>query len=156
MKRNAILLMVFLLPLSFWAQKTDGINWITFEELDLALAKKPKKTLIFFYADWCVYCKKIERSVFTKLEVITTINKDYYAVRMDVESKDKIYFDGIVFKNAQAQGQRHGIHELPLLLASREGKTFSLPATLILDREFKIRERFFEYYTSKQLLKMLQ
>lgn len=74
---------------------------------------------------------------------------------MDVERTDTISFEGAKFANKQALTKRNGVHEIPLLLASREGIPFSLPATIILNKDFTLKERIFEYYTSKQLLKIL-
>tara|TARA_R100000935_G_C2809144_1_gene154155 strand:+ start:74 stop:511 length:438 start_codon:yes stop_codon:yes gene_type:complete len=137
------------------AQNKDKINWITWNELEQALQKKPKPVFIFFHAKWCAYCKKIKREIFPKEEVVKKINSEYYAVEMDVEVTDTISFDKVKFMNKQSLTQRNGIHELPLLLASRKNAPFSLPATIILDKKFTVRTRVFEYYTSKQLLEIL-
>ncbi len=137
------------------AQKNEGIHWKNWEELETALAEKPKPVFLFFEADWCAYCKKIERVVFTKPAVINKINKNYYALKMDVETKDSIQFDGLTFINKQAKTQRKGVHQLPLLLVSRKNQPFSLPASLFLDKNFRVKKRVFEYYTSKELLKLL-
>ncbi|MGB3774528.1 MAG: thioredoxin family protein [Leeuwenhoekiella sp.] len=148
-------LLLFFGNYSAEAQKKEEINWLNWNQLENALEETPKPVFLFFEADWCVYCKKIEREVFTKASVITTLNKQYYALKMDAESTENIAFDGVIFTNEQARTQRNGIHELPLLLASREGVPFSLPATVILDKQFSVQQRVFEYYTSAQLLAML-
>lgn len=152
-----MLLFLFLSCGSLIAQKSDQrINWLSWEQLESTLAEKPKKTLIFFYADWCAYCKKIERVVFTKPEIIQKLNKDYYAVRMNVETQDSIHFDGKVFNNTQSLTRRNGVHDLALLLGTRPGKSFSLPVTLILSEDFSIKKRIFNYYTSGLLLGFLE
>jgi hypothetical protein len=74
---------------------------------------------------------------------------------MDVEQTDTITFESVNFINKQALTQRNGVHEIPLLLASRKGFPFSLPATVILNKDFTLKDRFFEYYTSKLLLNFL-
>ncbi|GGD18491.1 thioredoxin family protein [Hyunsoonleella pacifica] len=148
-----ILLSVSLSAVS--AQTNSGINWMSWAQLEQALNKEPKPVFVYFHSEWCAYCKKIKRKVFTNPEVIQKLNTDYYAVEMDVESKDTIVFDGVIFTNKQATKKRNGVHELPLLLASRENKAFTLPATLFFENAFNIRERVFKYYTSKQLLNKL-
>jgi thioredoxin-related protein len=136
--------------------QSEGIQWKSWVELEQNLAENPKPVFIFFHAKWCAYCKKIEREIFTKSEIIKKINADYYAVEMDVECTDTITFEGVQFKNKQVLKKRNGIHEIPLLLASREEFPFSLPATVILNKDFTLKERLFEYYTSKQLMNFLK
>ena len=151
-----ILILLFLYCGSLNAQhKTTQINWISWEQLEDSLALKPKKIFLFFHADWCAYCKKIDRVVFTKPEVIEKINKEFYALRMNVETTDTIHFDGQIFTNKQHLTKRNGVHELPLLLATRPNKPFSLPVTLIFNEEFAVEKRIFEYYTSGLLLGFL-
>ena len=156
MKNFVCYIFIFLAGvLSLEAQDDVEINWKTWPELEQAIKEEPKPIFIFFHAKWCAYCKKIERKIFTRPEVIAKLNSKYYAVEMDVKLTDTITFDGVKFINKQALTKRNGIHEIPLLLASREGIPFSLPATIILNKDFTFKERFFEYYTSKQLLKFL-
>ncbi len=157
MKKSILLFLFISLALisTALAQKRNGINWKNWQELETALAENPKPIFLFFEAEWCAYCKKIERVVFTKPEVIKEINNNYYALKMDVETKDSIYFDGLLFTNKQAKTQRRGVHDLPLLLASRKNQPFSLPASLFLDKNFRVQKRVFEYYTSKDLMELL-
>jgi len=156
MKYLEIILFLFLLTTpKVEAQDNKTINWITFEQLDDSLAVKPKKVIISFYADWCVYCKKMDQAVYTKPEIIKRITEDYYAVKMDAESRDTIAFDGVIFTNKSYSTSRNSIHEIPTLLASRNDASFSLPATIFLDKSFRIRKRYFEYITPKKMLSTL-
>jgi len=157
MKTTYFILLIFIFGLFYplRAQQKEEINWLTWEELDRALEENPKPVFIFFHAEWCAYCKKIEREIFTKEKVIEKLNKKYYAVEMDVETEDTILFDGQKFSNIQAKIKRNGVHQLPLLLASRKNTPFSLPVILIFDENFRLQKRVFEYYTSKELLQML-
>ncbi|MFV8225254.1 thioredoxin family protein [Christiangramia aquimixticola] len=146
---------LFLLSLQAgFAQKSE-IDWMDFETLDAALTVQPKPVFIYFNADWCVYCKKMERNAFRDPEVISLLNKKFYAVKMNAESTDEIRFDGQTFRNVQAKTMRNGIHELPLLLASRKDQKFTLPALLLLDQNFQIKLRSFQYLTTAELLKFL-
>ncbi|MCL8000732.1 thioredoxin family protein, partial [Brucella sp. 21LCYQ03] len=116
---------------------------------------EPKKTLIFFQADWCVYCKKMEREVFTNPAVITRINQYYYAVQLDVETTDSIFFDGQLFTNKSVKKRRGQYHDLAVLLGARN-EQLVLPTTLILDKNFFLEQRHFEYLHSKKLLQLLK
>lgn len=157
MKDLNCFIFIFLAGLFFGKAQSDSeIEWKSWPELERAIKDEPKPVFIFFHAKWCAYCKKIERKIFTKPEVIKKLNTDYYAVEMDIERTDTITFEGVSFTNKQALTKRNGVHEIPLVLASREGFPFSLPATILLNKDFTLKERFFEYYTSKQLLNILR
>lgn len=129
----------------------EKINWISFEQLEDSLNVKPKKVFITFYADWCSYCKKMDKIGFQDEKVINQLNKNFYAVKMDSESRDTIVFDGKKYFNEQVGKYRNPIHQIPLMLASRKGYPFSLPATLILDEKFKVKKRYFYYLSPKKL-----
>ena len=146
------------LGLNCWSGFTQNqtINWISFEQLEDSLAQKPKKVLISFYADWCTYCKKMDASAYKDSEVIALVNSDYYAVKMNSESKDTITFDGRKFINKNIGKSRNPTHQIPLLLAKRKNRPFSLPATIILDKNFKIKKRDFEYISTKRMLEFLK
>ena len=64
-----IIYILFILFSSRLAAQEKDINWLSFEELETELIKEPKKVIVEFYADWCVYCKKMEQSVFSKSEI---------------------------------------------------------------------------------------
>ncbi|MCB4807422.1 thioredoxin family protein [Tamlana sp. 62-3] len=137
------------------AQNTNAINWLSFSQLEDSLAIKPKKVFINFYADWCVYCKKKDKVAFKDKSVISKLNKDYYAVKMNAETTDTITFGNETFINKEIGKKRNPTHQIPLLLASRKNIPFSLPATVILNEQFIISERFFEYLDSEKLLDLL-
>ena len=112
--------------------------------------------LIFFFADWCTYCKKMDRAAFKNKDVIRILNDNYYAVKLNAETKDTIVFESVKYINKNIDKSRKPIHQIPLLLATRRGKPFSLPANLILDKSFKIKERYFEYLSPKKMVEILE
>ena len=136
------------------ALQKPQINWLTFEQLSDSLARNPKKVLISFYTDWCVYCHKMHQEVFTNPKVVRQVNTAYYAVRFDAESTDAIHFDGQLFLNRRATKRRKGFHDIALLLGSRNGQ-FAAPVTLLLDPDFRMVHRSFQYLDSKKLLELL-
>lgn len=162
MIKKSIISISFFLAISLFlcstvtSQELKSVNWITFEQLDDSLQVKPKKVFISFYADWCVYCKKMKKTAFRDQKIINLLNKEYYAVSMDAESKETIIFDGATYVNQNIGKTRRPTHQIPLLLASRKNKPFSLPVNLILDETFKIKGRYYEYLSPKKLLKLLK
>ena len=147
-----VLLALHSLPLK--AQHSGVIEWLSFEQLEDSLAVKPKKVFIDFYTDWCTYCRKMDKKVFTNPDVIALLNAEYYAVKMDAESSDTIHFDGQQFINDQLKKSRKPIHQMAQLLALRKG-TFDPPVMVLIDEKFRVTQRYFEYLDSKKLLKAL-
>ncbi|PQJ80444.1 thioredoxin family protein [Polaribacter porphyrae] len=156
--KNSFIILFFMLMLfsSKVIAQNNSINWITFEQLEDSLKVKPKKVFISFYADWCSYCKKMDKVTFKNDEVISILNKDYYAIKMNAQTKDTITFEKRKYINQQLGKSRKPIHQIPLLLASRKDIPFSLPANLVLDKNFKIIGRYFEYLSSKDLIYILE
>lgn len=152
---SLISLSILFLSIPLKAQEVPSVNWLSFEQLEDSLAAKPKKVFIDFYTDWCAYCRKMDRLVFTKPEVIALLNEEYYAVRFNAETDSIISFGGQQFINNQLKQSRNPLHQITQMLAMREGQ-FAAPTLIILDESFKVTTRYFEYMDSKRLLRALK
>ena len=66
-----------------------GIKWYGYDD-GMALGKKEgKKILINFYADWCTYCKKMDRETFSNKNVADYMNENFIPIKLnsDVEKQ---------------------------------------------------------------------
>ena len=140
---------------SIFSQEKES-QWLTFSELESALVQEPKKVMIHFYADWCAYCYKMEKVVYTKPEIKAELNSNYYAVKFNVESQDTITFGGKTFLNLNVGKKRLAYHQIPELLAGRPNKPMELPAIVVLDEAFNIKKRFYRYIAPKEMLVILK
>jgi len=138
-----------------FAQSSE-IKWMDFEQLEDSLKARPKKVFIDFYAEWCNYCKKMDRTVFKDPAVVKALNSNYYSVKMNAESRDTIFFGGKTFVNKQVNLNRNPTHQIALLLGSREGLPFSLPVIILLNEKFEVEERYFEYISPKKMKSILK
>lgn len=114
------------------AQQNTGakINWLTFEEAEKQFKANPKPILVDIYTDWCGWCKKMDKVTYSHPEVIKYINANYYPVKFDAESKEKIALFGKTFENnGVAVGPRKPPHDLASFLLS--GK-MSYPSTVFI------------------------
>ncbi|WP_111683093.1 thioredoxin family protein [Winogradskyella tangerina] len=153
MKKVAVISILSLMFLSFIPK--SKVDWLSFEKLEVALNEEPKKVIVHFYADWCVFCKKMEEAVYTKPEIVDAINNEYYAVKFNVETKDTIRFGGQSFVNLNIGKKRTAFHQIPELLAGRKDQQLELPATVILDKDFNIEQRIYRYIPPKEMLSIL-
>ncbi len=70
------------------------INWITLDQVQEKMKKNPRKVYIDVYTPWCGWCKVMDQKTFTNPGVISYINKNFYAVKLDAEQADSIHFMG--------------------------------------------------------------
>lgn len=92
------------------------ISWMTFEEAVEKAKKKDKPIFIDVYTNWCGWCKVMDQNTFTQAEIITKMNRDFYAVKFNAEQREPVNFQGKEFKFV-ASGNR-GYHELAATLLS--------------------------------------
>jgi thioredoxin-related protein len=130
--------------------ETEELVWHSWEEAVELAKKDKKKILVDVYTDWCGWCKRMDKATFTNEDIITYLNKHFYAVKLDAEQKEDIIFDGYTFK-FKPQGRR-GAHELAIQLL--DGR-MSYPSLVYLTGDFEIISRSPGYKAPDALLKEL-
>jgi thioredoxin-related protein len=120
------LLLVFALGAS-----SQEIKWMTWEAAAAANEKQPKKIFVDVYTDWCGWCKKMDATTFKDPTVVNLINANFYAIKLNAEQKESIFWQGQEFK--WVPGGRDGINRLAHELV--DGK-LSYPTYVILDSQF--------------------
>jgi thioredoxin-related protein len=136
-------------PLSKTSGIENGVEWIDFETA-LALSETEKrKVFIDIYTDWCGWCKKMDATTFSEDTIAKVLNNDFYAVKLDAETKDIIEFNNMEFKF----NREYDANELAISLL---GGKMGYPSYIILDEEFKVLSQPIQsYLTTEQLLPIL-
>ena len=69
---------------------SDKVKWHSYDEgIHLAKIEK-KKIFISFHANWCTYCKKMDKNTFTDKSVISYLNKNYICIKVDYDREKNI------------------------------------------------------------------
>lgn len=68
------------------------IKWMDMEEATLRNKKNPRKFLIYVYSDNCGWCRKMESETFSAEPVIRHLNENFYAVKLNVNTRDEIRY----------------------------------------------------------------
>lgn len=66
---------------------STSIKWHGYGEALEKSKKQGKPIFIFFYTDWCIYCKKMDRDVFSDRDIIAYMNDNYINVRVNPENE---------------------------------------------------------------------
>lgn len=158
MKRLIFIIPLFFISIIFlgWGKvanklhpsKKENIHWLTITEAVELNKIKPKKIYIDVYTNWCGWCKKMDWESFTNLKVIEEMNADYYAVKLNAESRDSINFAKHTFKYLP----EYKANEFAVALLA--GK-MAYPTTIIMDRDQKIITRIPSYLEANQLKEIL-
>ncbi len=80
-----------------YAEDKPKIQWVSFDQAVELSKKEPRKILIDIYTDWCGWCKKMDAATYSHPKIVEYINKHFYAVKYNAESKDTIRFNNHVF-----------------------------------------------------------
>jgi len=82
-----ILLVTLCLVICFCgaAYASDSIKWHSYEEGKVVAKIEKKKVFLHFYADWCVFCRKMAKETFRDTTVVSALNKDFIAIRVDFD-----------------------------------------------------------------------
>lgn len=109
------IMLAYLLPASLMAEGTDNNVEFHAGSFNSGLEKaKTEGKLLFveFYADWCTPCKWMDKTTFKDENVVSLINTNYVALKMDIENED-----GAVLKS------QYSVRMLPtILIFNSEGK----------------------------------
>lgn len=149
-----ILLTLFLINTSCNAQTVTGngeggIQWMSFEQAVAQNDKAPRKIFIDVYTGWCGWCKKMDASTFRDSAVVNYISNNYYAVKLDAETRDTIRFrDKIFVYKADFKA-----NELAVSLLN--GK-MGYPSFIVMDENYGILTPLSGYQTVPELLPALR
>ena len=71
-------------------QSGDQINWHTYDEGTTQARQSGKSMVLYFYADWCSYCVRMQEETFSHASVVDFMNDKVVAVKVDVDEDKQL------------------------------------------------------------------
>jgi|SRR6185312_1030464 len=130
----------------------NQIHWVSFDQAVKLSAQHPKKIFIDVYTPWCGWCKKMDADTYTDPAVVSYINKNFYAVRLDAETADTFHFKDHQFVNTKPHTRGY-TNELASSLL--DGK-LAYPTTVYLDENFQRLTYVQSYISATDLMPILK
>ena len=134
------------------------INWMSVEEMQVAMENEPRKVMMDVYTSWCGPCKMMMKNTFTDPNVIEYINQYYYAVKFNAEGEKEVTFRGNTYKNPNYNpakaNSRNGTHEFTMAVAPVNGR-IAYPTIVYMDEEFAILSPVQGYLKPAQIMPIL-
>jgi thioredoxin-related protein len=106
------------------------LKWYTFNKALELNKKQPRKILVAIYTSWCNGCRVMNKTTFSDSMNVSYINKNFYLVDFNAESKDTISFAGTKYYNNGANGTP--FHQLAMNLVKNN---LALPSTVVIDEK---------------------
>ncbi len=80
----------------FWACPMDSaqsgkqIEWYTYDDGMAKARQSGKSIVVYFHADWCTYCVRMQKETFSHDSVIDFMNNKVIAVKVDVDKEKSV------------------------------------------------------------------
>lgn len=89
MKIKLSIVMIFCFLNLFSQTKETKLNWLTDAQEAVALSNKQQKPILLFFtgSDWCGWCIKLQKEVFTQPEFIEWASKNVVLLELDFPRK---------------------------------------------------------------------
>lgn len=123
----------------------QGMKWTTFDKI----ASKQGQRMVFIelYTSWCGWCRRMENVTFNDPTVAKYMNKNFYNIRFDAESRRAIEFLGKTYRFNSADGSR-GRHSLAKALMQDSEKQ-GYPTVAFLDENYNLIQAIPGYIVAK-------
>ena len=168
MRNHLILLLIGLGLIAIWAfradepatnsqQESTAVEWLTIQELndkaqDRKWSRDSRMIFVDLYTEWCGWCKRMDATTFADPAAANYLNKHFYAVKMDAETRETITFGDQQYE--WMNSGRNGMNRLGQLLGTVNGR-IAFPTVVFLDENLRKIQAIPGYKSAEDLLPML-
>jgi len=151
--RKFILILLFCFTITVNAQQ---IKWVDFETAIELQEQKPKKMLVFFYAEWSKDSHKMNETTLVNKDVAKYINKKFYAVNFNAEGNSVVNYKDFKYTNPNYDANRKGRNYQHFFADALKVTTY--PSIVFFDEKADVISPVAGYKTPQELeifLKMI-
>lgn len=102
----------------------DKIQWISIEDAAIKAKTDPRPIIIDLYANWCYWCKVMDKKTYNNSKVVAYINEHFYPVKLDAETKKTVQWRNKSFDF----NERVNVNDFSLFVTNGD---LSFPTTVI-------------------------
>ncbi len=147
------IILLNLLFLSFLQETTaqTPVKWYKIEEAQAEAAAQKKKIMVKVYANWCGWCKEMDKATFPNKHVAKILNESFIPVQFNAEQLGDITWGGATYKVVRPKNSGR-YHQLA---AQWLNGNLSFPTIVILDETGRVIQAISGYQRAANFEKMI-
>jgi thioredoxin-related protein len=86
----SLLVLVFILTTTAGHADSDSVKWYSFDEGMVLGQSQEKKVFMHFWAEWCGYCRRMEKTTFSNSAVIAKLNENFISIKVNYDREKRL------------------------------------------------------------------
>jgi thioredoxin-related protein len=127
------------------------VKWYKIEEAEQQAATQGKKIMVKVYANWCGWCKEMDKATFPNTHVAKILNQSFIPVQFNAEQLGDITWGGTIHKVVRPKNSGR-YHQLAAQWLNGQ---MSYPTIVILDEKGKVLQAISGYRRAAEFEKMI-
>jgi uncharacterized protein YyaL (SSP411 family) len=127
------------------------VKWYKIEEAEQQAATQGKKIIVKVYANWCGWCKEMDKATFPNVHVAKILNQSFIPVQFNSEQLGDIAWGGTTYKVVRPKNSGR-YHQLAAQWLNGQ---MSYPTIVILDENGKVIQAIAGYRRAAEFEKLI-
>jgi thioredoxin-related protein len=136
--------------LFFLTNLSAQVKWYNIQDAEKQAAATGKKIMVKVYANWCGWCKEMDKATFPNKHVAKILSESYIPVQFNAEQKASVTWGGVPYKLIKTKSDGH-YHELA---ARWLNGNLTYPTIVFLDANGKVIQAISGYRRAAEFEKM--
>jgi thioredoxin-related protein len=127
------------------------VKWYKIEEAEQQAATQGKKIMVKVYANWCGWCKEMDKATFPNQHVAKILNQSFISVQFNAEQLGDIAWSGTTYKVVRPKNSGR-YHQLAAKWLNGQ---MSYPTIVILDENGQVLQAIAGYRRAAEFEKII-